>query len=132
MLLQFKNTHIFFATEAIWDNLDYKYKYLLNQQVTANPDDEYVQTIEVPEEILIQIFSTVTVQPEGVAAFINQEMLTELLSQIQPAANLEAVQAGEEEPNEASRIMIAIDKISQANKSVKLAKILKGKNQILA
>ena len=86
----------------------------------------------MPEDILIQIFSTVTVQPEGVAAFINQEMLTELLGQIQPLSNLEAVQAGTEAPNEAARILIAINEIDVANKAVKDAKILRGKNQILA
>jgi hypothetical protein len=132
MLLQFKNTHIFFAIESIWENLDYKYRYQLNQIITANSDEDYVQTLEVPEDILIQIFSTVTVQPEGVAAFINQEMLTELLGQIQPLSNLEAVQAGTEAPNEAARILIAINEIDVANKAVKDAKILRGKNQILA
>lgn len=132
MQLQFKNTHIFFAIDSIWDTLDYKYRYLLNQQITENSGDEYIQTIEVPENILIQIFSTVTVLPEGVAAFINQEMLTALLSQIEPLSNMEAVIAGEEQPNEAARILIAINEIDVANKAVKATKILRGKNKILA
>ena len=34
---------------------------MINQLVTANPADDYMQTIDVSEDILIQIFSTVTV-----------------------------------------------------------------------
>lgn len=132
MTLQFTNRHIFFATESIWGGLDYKYKNILHNVISANPDDDYVQTLEVPEAILMQIFSTVTVQPEGVAAFINQEMLAELLGQIAPLSNMEAVQAGTEAPNEAARILIAINEIDVANKAVRDAKILRGKNQILA
>lgn len=132
MTLQFTNNHIFFALDTIWPGLDYKFKYAMNQLIVANPADDYVQTIEISEDILIQIFSTVTVLPEGVAAFINQEMLTELVGQIQPQANLEAVQAGTEAPNEAARIMIAINEIDVANKAIKAAKIANGKNQILA
>lgn len=57
MQLQFKNTHIAFATATIWINLNYKFKYLLNELLTANSDDDYEQTIEVPEDILVQLFS---------------------------------------------------------------------------
>lgn len=132
MQLQFTNNHIFFVLDTIWPGLDYKFKYAINKLIAANPADDYVQTIEISEDILIQIFSTVTVLPEGVAAFINQEMLTELVGQIQPLANLAAVQADTEAPNEAARIMIAINEIDVANKAVKAAKILNGKNQILS
>lgn len=132
MTLQFTNNHIFFALDAIWPGLDYKFKYAINALIAANSADDYVQTIEISEDVLIQIFSTVTVLPEGVAAFINQEMLTELVSQIQPLSNLEAVQTGTEEPNEAARIMLAINDIDVANKAVKAAKIANGKRQILS
>lgn len=132
MTFQFTNNHIFFALDSIWENLDYRFKTVINSLITDNPADDYVQTIEISENILIQIFSTVTVLPEGMAAFINQEMLTELVGQIQPHANMEAVQAGTEAPNEAARIMIAINEIDVANKAVKAAKIASGKSKILA
>jgi len=132
MTLQFSNTHIFFALEAIWDNLNYKFKYAINEIVAANPDDDYMQTIDISEDILIQIFSTVTVQPEGVAAFINAEMLAELAPQIAAVSNIADVQAGTAAPNEGARIQIAINDIDVANKAVKAAKILRGKNKILA
>ena len=132
MQLQFSNKHIFFALESIWENLNYKFKYMINQIVTANPEDDYMQNIDVPEDILIQIFSTVTVQPEGVAAFINAEMLQALSTQIDAVSNMADVQAGTSEPNEGARIQLAINDIDLANKSVKNEKISRGKTKILA
>lgn len=94
LTLQFKNEHIYFCIEQIWDTLqfDYKFKAQLNNLCTANPDNEYVQTIAVPVPILLQLFNVVTVQPEGVAASINANMLQTLIAQIQPLANFQAVQ----------------------------------------
>jgi len=132
MTLQFSNTHIFFALEAIWANLDYKFKNVINQLITANNDDNFMQSLEISEDILIQIFSTVTVLPEGVAASMNAEMLAALSPQIAELSNIADVQAGTAEPNESARIQIAINDIDVANKAVKAAKILNGKNKILA
>ena len=132
MILNFKNQHIFFALESIWPNLDYRFKYNLNALVAANDADDYVQTIDVPEDILIQIFKAVSAQPEGVAAFINQEMLASMQPQIMAASNIADVMAGTAAPNEAARILIAISEFDAANKATKAAKILNGKTQILS
>jgi hypothetical protein len=132
MQLQFSTRHIAFALSTIWPTLDYKFKYLVNQQITANPDLDYTQTLEVPENILIQIFSSVTVEPEGVASIINHEMEDLLLSQINAVSNLADVMAGTAEPNEGARILINIQSISEANKAVLQQKIDRGLAQILA
>lgn len=140
MQLQFTTRHIAFALSTIWPTLDYKFKYLVNQQITANPDLDYMQTLEVPENILIQIFSAVTVEPEGVASFINHEMEDLLLAQINAVSNLADVQAGTIDPatnetvapNEGARVLIAIGDIDTANKSVLDQKIQRGLSQILA
>lgn len=132
MQLQFANKHIYFALDSIWDSLDYKFKYHVNELITANSDDEFVQTIDVPEDLLVQIFSSVTVLPEGVAAYTNAAMLQVLSPQLQNAANMEAVQAGTEEPNEAARVLIAIQQVDATNASMRDKKTLTGKNKILS
>ncbi len=132
MQLKFKNEHIFFAIESIWTNLDYRFKFQVNQLITANGYEDFIQTIEVPEDILLQIFKAVSSQPEGVAAFINKAMLAELLPQIEVDSNLQKVQDGKEQPNESARLLIAINEINNANKATKAAKILNGKTQILS
>jgi hypothetical protein len=131
MQLQFKNQQIFFALESIWPNLDYRFKYHVNELVAANPSDDFVQAVNVPEEIIVQIFKAVSSQPEGVATVINQQMLTALQPQIEAASNIAAVMQGLEAPNEASRIIIAITEFSAANAATKKDKILNGKTQIL-
>jgi hypothetical protein len=85
----------------------------------------------VPEEIMIQIYKSVTNKPEGISSSINHQMNLSLFEQIQPLANIEQVQQGEL-PNEAARILIAIDAINNSNVEVLNAKILNGKTQILA
>jgi hypothetical protein len=130
MQILFTNRHIAFAVESIWENLNYKFKYQLNQLMTANSADDYVQTVEVPEEIMIQIYKSVTNKPEGISSGINHQMNLALFEQIQPLANLEQVQQGAE-PNEAARILIAINAINDSNVEVLNAKILNGKTQIL-
>ena len=141
MILKFKNAHIFFAIESIWDKIDYKFRTPLNLLVAANPDNEFVQEFDIPVQTLVQIFATVNTQPEGVAASTNKEMLTVLIPQLQSASNMDAVnnQAPSSDPmatrltyNEAAQILIAIAGIEAANDSVLAAKLLSGKTQILA
>ena len=132
MILKFKNAHIFFAVESIWGNLNYKFRYLLNVIITANPDNEFVQVFDIPADILMQIFATVNIQPEGVAASTNKEMLNLLIPQLLAYSNVDAVKAGKEQPNEAAQLLIAINVISVANDSVLAAKLITGKAQILA
>lgn len=129
MIVQFKNEHIFFAIEPLWEgsaNIDFKYQ--LRQAIIAHPENDYVQEMEIPESILIQMFSCATVQPEGVAASINKLMLEDLVAQLEPLSNLENE---EEEPNEAARILVAMNKIKETNLSVREGKIERGKNLIL-
>jgi hypothetical protein len=99
--------------------------------MTDNPADDYVQTVEVPEEIMIQIYKSVTNKPEGISSSINHQMNLSLFEQIAPQANLSEVEGGAE-PNEAARILIAINAINDSNVEVMNAKIINGKTQILA
>lgn len=131
MTLQFKNIHIFFALEAIWNELDYRFRYHINQLVSANSEDDFVQSVSIDERTLLLIYQNVSSKPEGVAAQINKEMFELLQPQILQQSNITDVQQGAE-PNEASRVLLGIQAINEANQANKEAKILNGKTQILA
>lgn len=149
MQIQFKNRYIFFAVESIWDRLDYRFKYLLHQLVTENSEDEYVQNIDVPEAVLIECYKAVSAQPEGIATMNNEVMEADLMPQLFAVQNLhfngeyfepdytEDIEEGEPvinviTPNEAGRIVLAIQEFKAHNKAVREAKILNGKTQILS
>ncbi len=132
MQLQFKNKHIFFALESIWDQLDYKFKYHINELVSANSEDEFEQSVTIDSEVLLKIYEAVSSQPEGIAAVINAELVGILTPQIQSQSNLQEVMNGDNvEPNEAAKILIEISKIQSRNGVTLYNKILNGKTQIL-
>lgn len=132
MTINFKNRFIFFALAQIWGELNYKFKAHVNEIVSQNPEEDFVQTIEVPEDILIRIYEANSKQPQGIAKYINVEMQAELVPQLIASSNIEAVKRGEENPNEASRILIACQGIDTLNAQYREALILQGKNEILA
>ena len=92
--LQLKNKHIYFALEAIWAELDYRFKYQINQLVSEDDEDDYLQTIQVDRATLNQILISVNNKPQGVAREINPEMFMAILPQVQALAtggNQEAI-----------------------------------------
>ena len=129
--LQLKNKHIYFAVEAIWDTLDYRFKYQLNEKVSKTDEnalidygaDDYVQTIDVDRETLNKILVSVNNKPQGVAREINPEMFMAILPQVQ------ALAAGGNE--EAAEILSDMQAATSANDALKNAKIVNGKTQIL-
>lgn len=121
--LQLKNKHIYFALEAIWAELDYRFKYQINQLVSENDEDDYLQTIQVDKATLNQILISVNNKPQGVAREINPEMFMVILPQIQALA--------EAENEEAILILQGMQAVTLENDALKNAKILNGKTQIL-
>ena len=122
--IQLKNKHIYFALEAIWTELDYRFKYLINQLVTENDEDDFLQTIQVDRATLNQILVSVNNKPQGVAREINPEMFLTILSQVQALAvsgNQEAID-----------ILADMQAATAANDALKNAKIHNGKTQILS
>ncbi len=121
--LQLKNKHIYFAVEAIWAELDYRFKYQINQLVTENDEDDFLQTIQVDRATLNQILVSVNNKPQGVAREINPEMFLSILPQVQAfvvSGNQEAID-----------ILADMQAATAANDALKNAKILNGKTQIL-
>ena len=122
--LQLKNKHIYFALEAIWTELDYRFKYQINQLVAENDEDDYLQTIQVDRATLNQILVSVNYQAQGVAREINPEMFMAILPQVQALAT-----GGNQE---AIDILADMQAATAANDALKNAKIQNGKTQILA
>ena len=121
--LNLKNKHIYFALEAIWTELDYRFKYQINQLVTENDDDDFLQTIQVDKTTLNQILVSVNNKPQGVAREINPEMFLAILPQVQALAvsgNQEAID-----------ILTDMQAATVTNDALKNAKIINGKTQIL-
>ena len=121
--LQLKNKHIYFALEAIWTELDYRFKYQINQLVAENDDDDFLQTIQVDRVTLNQILISVNNKPQGVAREINPEMFMAILPQVQALAT-----GGNQE---AIDILADMQAATAANDALKNAKIINGKTQIL-
>lgn len=130
--LQLKNKHIYFALEAIWAELDYRFKYQINEKVSKTDEnalidygaDDYVQTIDVDRETLNKILVSVNNKPQGVAREINPEMFMAILPQVK------ALAAGGNE--EAAEILSDMQAATAANDALKNAKIINGKTQILS
>ena len=121
--LNLKNKHIYFALEAIWTELDYRFKYQINQLVTENDEDDYLQTIQVDRATLNQILVSVNNKPQGVAREINPEMFLAILPQVQAL-----VVGGNQE---AIDILTDMQAATATNDALKNAKIQNGKTQIL-
>ena len=121
--LQLKNKHLYFALESIWNDLDYRFKYQINQLAMANDDDEYEQKIEVNRETIAKIIQSVNLKPQGISREINPEMFIAVQSQIQAL-----VQQGNEEAIEIAQDMA---KATLANTEMLNAKITSRKEQIL-
>ena len=121
--LQLKNKHIYFALEAIWAELDYRFKYQINQLVSKDDEDDFLQTIQVDRATLNQILISVNNKPQGVAREINPEMFMAILPQVQALAA--------DDNQEAIDILADMQAATAANDTLKNVKIINGKTQIL-
>lgn len=142
MELQITNREIFFAVENCWNELNYKLKTQINKLVSANDDEEFVQTVDVDAQSFILIMKAVNSQPQGIAKDINPPMHLALKAQIlklvEPVMVQLALITNEEEINHykaqnADILMMAekVQSILKENDDMLEAKILNGKTQIL-
>ena len=142
MELQITNREIFFAVENCWNELNYKLKTQINKLVSANDDEEFVQTVDVDAQSFILIMKAVNSQPQGIAKDINPPMHLALKAQIlklvEPVMAQLAKMTNEEEitlykAQNADILMMAekVQSILKENDDMLEAKILNGKTQIL-
>lgn len=142
MELQITNREIFFAVENCWNELNYKLKTQINKLVSANDDEEFVQTVDIDAQSFIFIMKAVNSQPQGIAKDINPPMHLSLKAQIlklvEPVMAQLALITNEEEINhykaQNAEILTMAEKVQsilKENEDMLQAKILNGKTQIL-
>ena len=136
MKLQLKNKHIFFALGDIWEVLNYKLKFQINEIVTANEDLETLQEVEFSRNDLELIISSVNNRPQGIAREINPEMFMAILPQVQKIVQDEIKDGwklNEEKDNytEAMLILQDMQQASLRNDNMKNMIIEQGKYKIL-
>ena len=136
MKLQLKNKHIFFALGDIWEVLNYKLKFQINEIVTANEDLETLQEVEFSRNDLNLIINSVNNRPQGIAREINPEMFMAILPQVQKIVQDEIKDGwklNEEKDNytEAMLILQDMQQASLRNDNMKNMVIEQGKYKIL-
>jgi len=136
MKLQLKNKHIFFALGDIWEVLNYKLKFQINEIVTANEDLETLQEVEFSRNDLELIINSVNNRPQGIAREINPEMFMAILPQVQAIVQGEIINGwklNEEKDNytEAMLILQDMQQASLRNDNMKNMIIEQGKYKIL-
>ena len=136
MKLQLKNKHIFFALGDIWEVLDYKLKFQINELVTKDSDLETVQEVEFTRSDLELVISSVNNKPQGMSREINPEMFMAILPQVQAIVQGEIINGwklNEEKDNytEAMLILQDMQQASLRNDNMKNMIIEQGKYKIL-
>ena len=136
MKLQLKNKHIYFALGDIWEVLNYKLKFQINEKVTADSDLETVQEVEFTRSDLELVISSVNNKPQGMSREINPEMFMAVLPQVQKIVQDEIKDGwklNEEKDNytEAMLILQDMQQASLRNDNMKNMIIEQGKYKIL-
>ena len=136
MKLQLKNKHIFFALGDIWEVLNYKLKFQINELVTKDSDLETVQEVEFTRSDLELVISSVNNKPQGMSREINPEMFMAVLPQVQKIVQDEIKDGwklNEEKDNytEAMLILQDMQQASLRNDNMKNMIIEQGKYKIL-
>lgn len=136
MKLQLKNKHIFFALGDIWEVLNYKLKFQINELVTKDSDLETVQEVEFTRSDLELVISSVNNKPQGMSREINPEMFMAILPQVQAIVQGE-LQGGwklndnKDNYTEAMLILQDMQQASIRNDNMKDMVIEQGKYKIL-
>lgn len=143
MKLNITNREIFFAVENCWNELHYKLKNQINNLVTANSEDSFVQEVDINAQSFILVMKAVNSQPQGIAKDINPPMHLSLKAQLLAAvapimAHLATltdeveIEAYRETHSEILTMAERVQSILLENEAVLEAKILNGKTQILS
>lgn len=143
MVLQITNREIFFAVENCWNELNYKLKYQLNNLVTANSEDAYLQSVDIDAQSFILIMKAVNSQPQGIAKDINPSMhislkaqiltlVTPIMDHLATLTDQAEIDAYKETHSEILTMAERVQTILLENEAMLEAKILNGKTQILA
>ena len=142
MILQFTNKQIFFSLESIWNQLDYRFKTHINQLVTANSDEDFIQNITVDVPTLMQCYKAMSSGTYGCTTDMAEILLDSLRDQLLAEANIgeyltyigsleTEIPLPEVIPNEQTLALLQVNEYKIQDKATETAKILNGKTQIL-
>lgn len=143
MELQFTNKQIFFALESIWNQLDYRFKYQINQLVTANEADDYLQTLSIDRATLMQCYRAMSNGSYGCTVDMAEVLLGDLRTQLTTKGNyadyvayIESLETASPlpkvEPDEYTQSILDVQAYKLEDKALENAKIVNGRAQILA
>lgn len=143
MILQFTNKQIFFSLESIWTQLDYRFKTHINQLVTTNSDEDFIQNITVDVPTLMQCYKAMSSGAYGCTTDMAEILLDSLRDQLLAEANIgeyltyigsleTEIPLPEVIPNEQTLALLQVNEYKIQDKATETAKILNGKTQILA
>ena len=150
MILKFTNKQIYFSIESIWEKLDYRFKAHLNDLVTLNSDEDFIQDVTVSVPILMQCYEAMSSGSYGCTTDMAEVLLVSLRDQLLENNNIEEystylaevaannelpeeerIQIEEVIPFEKTLALIAVSEYKLKDKAKENAKILSGKTQIL-
>lgn len=142
MKLKIKNRDIFFAVENCWYILNYKLKYQINELVTLNSEDDFIQEVDIDADSFIKIMLAVNSQPQGIAKDINPaihlSLKEQIFTQAQPIffhlsqlTDEKEIELFKIENAEILTIAEKVQTILDDNLQMLESKILNGKTQIL-
>lgn len=106
MILQFTNKQIFFSLESIWSILDYRFKTHINQLVTTNSNEDFIQDITIDVPTLMQCYKAMSSGAYGCTTDMAEELLDSLRTQLLEKASIEG-----EEQQDAIDTLTAIQEL---------------------
>lgn len=143
MKLKITNREIYFAVENCWNELDYKFKYQLNQLVSKNNDDDFLQEVEIDGQSFMKVMVATSNQPQGISKDINptmhlsikkqlEELVTPIMEELATLKDDQDILDFKELHKEILTAVKEVNEILVRNATMLDNKILNGKTQILA
>lgn len=121
MQIQIKNQHLFFVLETIWDLLDYRFKYQINNLVQVNDQDDYVQTINIDVPTLMICYKAISEKGYGYTSIIAAELKESMIQQALANQN----------DQEYAQLLLAMQAAVESDNNIFAAKCHSGKAKIL-
>ena len=142
MKLKITNREIYFAVENCWNELDYKFKYQLNQLVSTNSEDDFIQEVDIDYNSFIKVMVSISNQPQGISKDINPimylsikkqivELATPIMKELATLKDDQDILDFKELHKEILTAVKEVNEILKRNEVMLDNKILNGKTQIL-
>ncbi len=125
MNIQISNEHLFFVIESIWDMLDYRFKYHINQLVSQNSAHDFVQTVTLDVATLGQCYKAISTKGYGFTCNMADILIVDLKNQLIAAADFQ------DPENEYTNALELLAQFKVNDDAIYEAKVANGFTQIL-